>query len=69
MEELILIGVLTRIVKWILRSVFRLFVTAVFIGFLVWLFVIELGYGEIIKNYTIEFLNFLQAFMTAQPLN
>lgn len=69
MEELILIGVLTRLIKWILRSIFRMFVTIVLVGFFVWLFVVEMGYGEIIEEYVMEILRFFYGILTAQSLN
>lgn len=69
MEELILIGVLTRLIKWILRSIFRMFVTIVLVGFFVWLFVVEMGYGEIIEEYVMKILRFFYGILTAQSLN
>ena len=69
MEELILIGVLTRLIKWILRSIFRMFVTIVLVGFFVWLFVVEMRYGEIIEEYVMEILRFFYGILTAQSLN
>ncbi len=65
MEELILIGVLTRLIKWILRSIFRMFVTIVLVGFFVWLFVVEMGYGEIIEEYVMEILRLFYEILTA----
>ena len=65
MEELILIEVLTRLIKWILRSIFRMFVTIVLVGFFVWLFVVEMGYGEIIEEYVMEILRLFYEILTA----
>ena len=65
MEELILIEVLTRLIKWILRSIFRMFVTIVLVGFFVWLFVVEMGYGEIIEEYVMEILRLFYETLTA----
>lgn len=59
LSDFFLVSFALRFARWVARSAFKILVFAVIFGFLVWLFLVKLGYGEVLMEYVGYFLEFL----------
>lgn len=59
MKRLSIVSLLCRIGGWVARQALLILIIGVVFGFLIWLFVVKLGYGVYIQKIWSHFVEFL----------